>query len=214
VNEFLASVPTGVGVPAGMTSLDVITQSIAQMRQPQVFELLAQMKVCCIGRVRKGMADTNGRTGIYRKPARPGEIAARRTSAARICVLSNATPTQYRRRWGLTGTFSLSFCQTSSNTSPSACSAQPANPHQHQHPSQHPPHSQSPAPPTPSHPHLHTSNAHPNHPTACPSHHPNTNTSLPLRRPHLQHTRATHRREDQWHRHRHRGESSRIRRRS
>ncbi|KAH7101686.1 hypothetical protein BKA62DRAFT_702877 [Auriculariales sp. MPI-PUGE-AT-0066] len=44
VDDFLSTIPTGVPIPPGQTSLDVITHSIAQMRQPQVFELLAQMK--------------------------------------------------------------------------------------------------------------------------------------------------------------------------
>ncbi|KZV87788.1 hypothetical protein EXIGLDRAFT_195577 [Exidia glandulosa HHB12029] len=48
VDDFLASVPTGVPVPPGSTSLDVITQSLAAMRPPQAYELLAQMKAFII----------------------------------------------------------------------------------------------------------------------------------------------------------------------
>lgn len=45
-NAFLASLPPGVPVALGSTSLDTISQTLATMNPNQLMEVLAQMKVC------------------------------------------------------------------------------------------------------------------------------------------------------------------------
>ena len=48
---FLASLPPGISVPLGSTSLDTISQTLATMNPSQLMEVLAQMKVCHIYRI-------------------------------------------------------------------------------------------------------------------------------------------------------------------
>jgi hypothetical protein len=43
---FLSTLPPGVAVPLGSTSLDTISQTLATMNPSQLTEVLAQMKVC------------------------------------------------------------------------------------------------------------------------------------------------------------------------
>lgn len=45
-NAFLSTLPMGVPVPPGSTSLDTISQILATMDPGQLMEVLAQMKVC------------------------------------------------------------------------------------------------------------------------------------------------------------------------
>ncbi|EJD52091.1 hypothetical protein AURDEDRAFT_142864 [Auricularia subglabra TFB-10046 SS5] len=49
MDDFLASLPQGVNVPPGTSSLDVITQTLASMRPGQALEVLHQMKQFIIG---------------------------------------------------------------------------------------------------------------------------------------------------------------------
>lgn len=44
-NAFLASLPPGIPVPMGASSLDTISQNLATMNPAQLIEVLAQMKV-------------------------------------------------------------------------------------------------------------------------------------------------------------------------
>lgn len=45
-NAFLSTLPPGIPVPPGSTSLDTISQILATMDPSQLMEVLAQMKVC------------------------------------------------------------------------------------------------------------------------------------------------------------------------
>lgn len=44
--DFLASLPPGIPVPAGSTVLDTISQTLATMNPSQLMDVLAHMKVC------------------------------------------------------------------------------------------------------------------------------------------------------------------------
>jgi cleavage stimulation factor subunit 2 len=44
-NSFLSALAPGVPPPAGVSALDSISQTLATMAQPQLIEVLAQMKV-------------------------------------------------------------------------------------------------------------------------------------------------------------------------
>jgi cleavage stimulation factor subunit 2 len=44
--DLLANLPPGVPIPPGMSSMDVITRALTDIKPSQVLDVLAQMKVC------------------------------------------------------------------------------------------------------------------------------------------------------------------------